>query len=122
MITYSVRFESADQADHVAARLRRQGIPLQQYQSQQARQAREPGLIIGAPYGYPASTASPNYTTGLINGLPQTDGSAVIYPLPFQERAQDVRVDALFTVHDPDAARTRRVLINSGGANVQIVQ
>ena len=122
MITYTARFETADQADRAAAILRSRGVQLCQYRAGQAKQTREPGLIIGTPYGYPANSASPNYTTGLINGLPQTDGSTVIYPLPFGRQSKIKSVDAQFTVRDADAPRTRRMLINSGGAGVQIVQ
>ncbi len=121
MITYSVRFESADQADRAAARLRSRGILLQQYLTAPARQAREPGLIVGLPYSYPATTASPSYTTGLINGLPQTDGSTVILPMPFVQTPDRRGCDARFTVVDADAGRARRLLINCGGAGVQIV-
>ena len=122
MITYMVRFENADQADRVAARLRNRGIALQQYQSNPATHVLEPGLIVGIPYGYPASTASPNYTTGLINGLPQTDGNTLIYPMPFFERKKQRSVDVMFTVSDFDAERARKILINSGGKRVQIIQ
>ncbi len=122
MITYSVRFETADQADRAAARLRSRGIPLQQYLSSPAKQSREPGLVVATPYGYPSSLASPSYATGLLNGLPQTDGNAVIYPLPFSARSKETRVDARFTVMDRDADRTRRVLINCGGARMRVVQ
>lgn len=121
MITYSVRFENQDQADRAAARLRNGGVLLQQYRTIVAQQGKEPGLIVGVPYSYPATTASPSYTTGLINGLPQTDGSTVILPMSFSQPAQQLHCDARFTVLNTEAERARRMLVNCGGTAIRIV-
>lgn len=121
MITYSMTFASADQADRAAARLRSRGITVRQYQSKMVHGEKEPALMVGYPYSYPATVAGSDYTTGLINGLPQTDGSAVIVPAPFFERVPAVPVTAQFTVMDFDAERTRRMLINCGGNELRII-
>lgn len=121
MITYRATFSSADQADRAAARLRSQGIGLRMYRAAPNRGGKTPNLVVGYPYGYPASTASPAYTTGLINGLPQTDGSAVIMPMPMFGHVPPAAVAAEFTVMDGEAARTRRLLVNCGGSGLQMV-
>jgi len=122
MITYSISFDSLDQADRAAARLRSRGVPLQQYRTYGRRVEREPYLVAGYPYTYPTSLSTTGYTYNLFNGLPQTDGNAVIVPLPPLDCTAVGRIRAHFTVLDGDAGRARRMLVNSGGMEVRIVQ
>ena len=121
MITYCATFSSPDQADRAAARLRSEGIALRMYRAAMPHAPKTPNLVVGYPYGYPASIASPDYTTGLINGLPQTNGSAVIMPMPLFGHVPARTVSAQYTVMAADAARARRLLVNCGGAGLRMV-
>ena len=122
MITYSLAFDSPDQADRAAAWLRSRGVSLQQYRTDGRHVEREPYLAAGYPYTYPTSLSTTGYTYNLFNGLPQTDGNAVIVALPSLDYTAAGRVRAHFTVLDGEAERARRILINSGGREVRIVQ
>ena len=121
MITYSMVFDSADRADRAAARLRSRGIALRQFLAEAPKQTQEPAVVDGYPYSYPANLSSSDYTVNLLNGLPQTNGNVVMMPLPFFTHIPAGQVQARFTVADADADRARRILINSGGAEVKIV-